>query len=131
MARVTVEDCMQEAKDKFELVVLTAERAKRISSGAAITVDRDNDKDSVIALREIAKGTVSIESLRESLTARLQRMSKIDDIENDDEILDSSDDMSDEFEYILGGADLFENSEDLTDEDLNDGTYDSDVADDK
>lgn len=131
MARVTVEDCMQEAKDKFELVVLTAERAKRISSGAAITVDRDNDKDSVIALREIAKGTVSIESLRESLTARLQRMSKIDDIENDDEILDSSDDMSDEFEYILGGADLFENSEDLTDEDLTDGTYDSDVADDK
>lgn len=129
MARVTVEDCMREAQDKFELVVLTAERAKRIGSGAALTVDRDNDKDSVVALREIAKGTVTLESLRGSLTSRLQRLSNIDAIETDDEVLDS-DDMADDFGYILEGGDLFENADELSEEELSDADY-SDVVDDK
>lgn len=129
MARVTVEDCMREAQDKFELVVLTAERAKRISSGAVITVDRDNDKDSVVALREIAKGTVSLESLRVSLASRLQKLSNIDAMENDDEVLDS-DDMADDFGYILEGGDLFENSDELSEEELIDADY-SDAIDDK
>lgn len=129
MARVTVEDCMRGgAENKFELVALTAERAKRIGSGAAITVDRDNDKDSVVALREIAKGTVSLESLRASLSSRLQKLSNIDAIENDDEILDS-DDMSEDFEYILGGADLFQSSEELTEEDLSAVDYNDNIED--
>ncbi len=65
MARVTVEDCVEVVPNRFELVVLAAQRAKQISSGGALTVDRDNDKDSVVALREIAEHTVDTDTLRE------------------------------------------------------------------
>jgi DNA-directed RNA polymerase subunit omega len=67
MARVTVEDCIRVVENRFELVALSAERAKRIASGAPITVSKDNDKYSVIALREIAEGNISIIKLRELL----------------------------------------------------------------
>jgi DNA-directed RNA polymerase subunit omega len=67
MARVTVEDCILEVPNRFELVLVAAQRAKQISSGNPLTVDRDNDKDSVVSLREIADKTVSLPDLNESL----------------------------------------------------------------
>lgn len=65
MARVTVEDCILNVPNRFELVLMAAQRAKQISSGTALTVDRDNDKDAVVSLREIADSTISLEGLRE------------------------------------------------------------------
>lgn len=73
MARVTVEDCVEVVENRFELVALAAERAKNIAAGAPITVDRDNDKNAVIALREIASATVSVEKLKETLVQDQQR----------------------------------------------------------
>lgn len=65
MARVTVEDCIVHVPNRFDLLLLSAQRAKQISSGSPITVERDNDKDSVISLREIADQTVSLDDIRE------------------------------------------------------------------
>lgn len=67
MARVTVEDCIEIMPNRFELVVAAAQRAKQISSGAPLTVDRDNDKDSVVALREIAERSLKTEVLMEEI----------------------------------------------------------------
>ena len=67
MARVTVEDCILHIPNRFELVLLSAQRAKQISSGNPLTIDRDNDKDSVVSLREIADQTVSLEALEDVL----------------------------------------------------------------
>jgi DNA-directed RNA polymerase omega subunit len=67
MARVTVEDCVDKVPNRFELVMLAAHRAREISAGAPITVDRDNDKNPVVALREIAEETQSADDLRERL----------------------------------------------------------------
>jgi DNA-directed RNA polymerase subunit omega len=80
MARVTVEDCIAQVPNRFELVVLTAERARNISSGAPLTIERKNDKNPVIALREIAAGNIDIEKLRDSQVASLQKNNKMDDI---------------------------------------------------
>lgn len=73
MARVTVEDCVLRIPNRFELVLLSAERARELSSGFLPTVMRDNDKAPIIALREIAEETISIEGLRENLLQALQR----------------------------------------------------------
>lgn len=67
MARVTVEDCILCIPNRFDLVLISAQRAKQISSGNPLTIDRDNDKDSVVSLREIAERTVSLEQLEEGL----------------------------------------------------------------
>ncbi len=67
MARVTVEDCILHVPNRFELVLLASQRAKQITSGNPLTIDRDNDKDSVVALREIADRTVSLDDLNETL----------------------------------------------------------------
>lgn len=67
MARVTVEDCIMNVPNRFELVLLSSQRAKQISSGNPLTVDRDNDKDAVVALREVADKTISLEQLQEDL----------------------------------------------------------------
>ena len=71
--RVTVEDCIQIVPDRFELVLLAAQRAKQISTGNPLTVDRDNDKDSVVSLREIAEQTVSLDNLKEDLLNSFSR----------------------------------------------------------
>jgi DNA-directed RNA polymerase subunit omega len=79
MARVTVEDCMKVVENRFELVVIAAQRAKDICSGAKLTIERDNDKNAVISLREIAQENVSSSSLREIVVRNLQkRRSKFD-----------------------------------------------------
>jgi DNA-directed RNA polymerase subunit omega len=67
MARVTVEDCILQIPNRFELVLLASQRAKQIASGNPLTVDRDNDKDSVVALREIADKTIDLEAINEDL----------------------------------------------------------------
>jgi len=81
MARVTVEDCIDKVDNRFELVLLAGHRARMISSGAPITVDRDNDKNPVVALREIAQETVNPEDLKEDLIHSLQRYVEVDEPE--------------------------------------------------
>jgi DNA-directed RNA polymerase subunit omega len=83
MARVTVEDCVDKVPNRFELVMLAAHRAREISSGAAITVDRDNDKNPVVALREIADETQSADELRERLIESNQTQIEVDEPEDD------------------------------------------------
>ena len=73
MARVTVEDCIDKIPNRYELLMVAAQRAKDISAGSALTVNRDNDKNAVVALREIAEGTVNIEELQHSLVMGLQK----------------------------------------------------------
>ncbi len=84
MARVTVEDCVQKVPSRFELVLLAAQRAREISSGAPLTIDRDNDKDPVVALREIADGTITPEELREARIRSMQRYVERDEPEEDE-----------------------------------------------
>ncbi|ABS69061.1 MULTISPECIES: DNA-directed RNA polymerase subunit omega [Xanthobacter] len=81
MARVTVEDCIDKVDNRFELVLLAAHRARMISSGAQITVDRDNDKNPVVALREIADEHVGPEDLKEDLIHSLQKYTEVDEPE--------------------------------------------------
>lgn len=81
MARVTVEDCIDKVDNRFELVLLAAHRARMISSGQQITIDRDNDKNPVVALREIADETVSPEDLKEDLIHSLQKYTEVDEPE--------------------------------------------------
>jgi DNA-directed RNA polymerase subunit omega len=81
MARVTVEDCIDKVESRFELVLLAAHRARTISSGTQITVDRDNDKNPVVALREIAETTVSPGDLKEELIHNLQKYVEVDEPE--------------------------------------------------
>lgn len=86
MARVTVEDCVERVSNRFELVMLAAKRSREISSGSQITIDRDNDKNPVVALREIADETVPLEGLRDELVRGLQKHVEIDEPEEDDEM---------------------------------------------
>ena len=81
MARVTVEDCIDKVDNRFELVLLAGHRARMISSGSPITIDRDNDKNPVVALREIADETVSPEDLKEDLIHSLQKYTEVDEPE--------------------------------------------------
>ena len=83
MARVTVEDCIDKVDNRFDLVLLASHRARMISSGSQITVDRDNDKNPVVALREIAEKTVSPEDLKEDLIHSLQKYVEVDEPEPD------------------------------------------------
>jgi DNA-directed RNA polymerase subunit omega len=81
MARVTVEDCIDKVENRFDLVLLASHRARIISSGAQITVERDNDKNPVVALREIAETTVSPADLKEELVHSLQKYVEVDEPE--------------------------------------------------
>ena len=81
MARVTTEDCVTEIPNRFELIMTAAQRARKIGAGAPITVARDNDKNTVVSLREIAGRTVDLEEIQEDLTQSYQRVHESD---NDD-----------------------------------------------
>ncbi|MEO1551196.1 MAG: DNA-directed RNA polymerase subunit omega [Pseudomonadota bacterium] len=83
MARVTVEDCVDKVPNRFELVMLAAHRARELSSGAELTIDRDNDKNPVVALREIADETLTAEQLREAAVESHQRQIEVDEPEED------------------------------------------------
>jgi DNA-directed RNA polymerase subunit omega len=84
MARVTVEDCVEKVPNRFELVMLAAQRSRDISAGAEITVERDNDKNPVVALREIADETVDHEKLTDALIRSLQKVAEIDEPEEEE-----------------------------------------------
>ncbi|KPQ12222.1 MAG: DNA-directed RNA polymerase omega subunit RpoZ [Saliniramus fredricksonii] len=81
MARVTVEDCVDKVENRFELILLAGHRARMISSGAPLTVDRDRDKNPVVALREVADETISPEDLREQLIHSMQSYVEVDEPE--------------------------------------------------
>ena len=83
MARVTTEDCVDKVPNRFDLVMLAAHRAREISAGAPLTVDRDNDKNPVVALREIAEETQSADELRERLIESNQTQIEVDEPEED------------------------------------------------
>ena len=83
MARVTVEDCIDKVENRFELVLLAGHRARMISSGAPLTIDRDRDKNPVVALREIADETITPEDLKEELIHSLQKYVEVDEPEPD------------------------------------------------
>lgn len=83
MARVTVEDCVLKVPNRFDLVMLAAQRARDVSAGAPLTLDRDNDKNPVVALREIADETVNLETLHDTLIQGLQKHVEIDEIEEE------------------------------------------------
>lgn len=85
MARVTVEDCIDKVTNRFDLVLLAAQRAREISGGAELTLDRDRDKNPVVALREIAEETIKPDELQDALVSGLQKV-QIDDDEMPDEI---------------------------------------------
>lgn len=85
MARVTVEDCVDKIPNRFDLVLLAAQRARQISGGADLTIDRDRDKNPVVALREIAETTVKPRELEEALVSGLQRV-QLDDDDVADEV---------------------------------------------
>ena len=83
MARVTVEDCVDKVPNRFELVMLAAHRAREIAAGSTVTVDRDNDKNPVVSLREIADETQSADELRERLIESNQNQIEVDEPEED------------------------------------------------
>jgi DNA-directed RNA polymerase subunit omega len=83
MARVTVEDCVDKVPNRFELVMLAAHRAREIAAGSPLTVSRDNDKNSVVSLREIAEETQGADSLRERMISSHQTQIEVDEPEED------------------------------------------------
>lgn len=103
MARVTVEDCIDKIPNRYELLMVATQRAKDISSGAPITVAKDNDKNPVIALREIADETVSIEELQRSLVMGLQKYVEVEEPEEEElEILAAEKELSELDEQFSG-----------------------------
>jgi DNA-directed RNA polymerase subunit omega len=124
MARVTIEDCLEKVDDRFELVALSAQRARDIASGAELTIDRNDEKDTVISLREIAEETVSVDSLRENIVTSHQKEKNItfteiksDDFNNDDSI-DIDEEDADIHAAIAAEAELSDDSSDEDDSEL-------------
>jgi DNA-directed RNA polymerase subunit omega len=108
MARVTVEDCVDKVENRFELVLLAGHRARQISQGSQITVDRDNDKNPVVALREIADETISPEDLKEDLIHSMQKHVEVDEPEADGPAI-AANDLSEEIQDEITSFD--QNSE--------------------
>ncbi|MCA1907601.1 MAG: DNA-directed RNA polymerase subunit omega [Magnetospirillum sp.] len=115
MARVTVEDCVVKVPNRFELVLMAAQRARDISTGGHITVERDNDKNPVVALREIAEDTVELDHLRNSLVLGLQKHVEADEPEEDElEAFMPDSDMG--FENIASEEEAMEDGMSVTDD---------------
>lgn len=83
MARVTVEDCVLKVPNRFDLVMLAAQRARQIAGGAPLAVEKDNDKNPVIALREIADSSIDLDNLRQTVITSLQKVSESEEPEDD------------------------------------------------
>ncbi len=110
MARVTVEDCILQVPNRFDLVMKAAQRARDISAGAPLTLDRDNDKNPVVALREIADQTINLESLGDAIITGLQKQSEQDEpeediVEFDSPVIPSQPEQEAAGEAILGAED--------------------------
>jgi DNA-directed RNA polymerase subunit omega len=111
MARVTVEDCVDKVENRFELVLVASHRARMIGSGSKLTIERDNDKNPVVALREIAEITVSPGDLKEDLIHSLQKYVEVDEAEPEEPLIGTSNASVD-----LGDTQV--TSEHMTEEDL-------------
>jgi DNA-directed RNA polymerase subunit omega len=120
MARVTVEDCVLKVPNRFELVLLAAQRAREITSGSPLSIDRDDDKNPVVALREIADETVGLEHLRTSVVRGMQKHVEIDEPEESHE-LDAA-----LFGVAPPSAALVEEEADVETEDLDEEDEDED-----
>lgn len=123
MARVTVEDCIEHVPNRFELVALASQRARQIVSGSPLTIERDNDKDTVVALREIADQKVSLEALKTEVITSHQKFGKKDVIDDSNLAIPalSRADVADELKAMQSADD----AEDL----LSDADFADDVAD--
>lgn len=103
MARVTVEDCIDKIPNRYELLMVAAQRAKDIAAGSMLTLPRDNDKNTVVALREIADGTVSVEELQKSLVMGLQKYVEVEEPEEEEmEIMAAEKELADLDEQFSG-----------------------------
>ena len=102
MARVTVEDCIEKVENRFELIIAASQRAREISNGVTIEVDKDNDKNTVISLREIGDGAITYDDLKERYLKSLQKV-----IINNDE--DEDNDIEEEFSSYLNQEDANQN----------------------
>jgi len=120
MARVTVEDCVEKLPNRFELVMVAAQRARKIGSGSALTLERDNDKNPVVALREIAEGTVDVEELKEEIIRGKQRIIAMDD--DGEDVVDSMEGEEEWKAMTRGGGEFNMAEED--DDDLEPGLED-------
>jgi DNA-directed RNA polymerase subunit omega len=109
MARVTVEDCVEVVPNRFELVLLSARRARELSSGASLTLDRDNDKNPVVALREIAEQTIPLASLKDNVIRSLQRRHVFRD-ESDEDL---EQELQEAMNVTLEGIDAEDMDEDI------------------
>jgi DNA-directed RNA polymerase subunit omega len=118
MARVTVEDCVLKVPNRFELVMLAAQRARELSVGGQLTVDRDNDKNPVVALREIAETTIPIDKLKDSLIQGLQKHADTDEIgeEESTEMLELEESLIAAVQDGSLGAGTGDDDEDLAEE---------------
>ena len=116
MARVTVEDCIDKIPNRFDLVLAAAQRSRDISTGNPLTIDRDNDKNPVVALREIADETIDPDKLRNDIIKGLQKLSNPEFFENEDE--------EDEHEVHNRLEDKYTIDDELNDFKINNGSHD-------
>lgn len=118
MARVTVEDCIEKLPNRFELVMMAAQRTRKIASGSPLTIDRGRDKNPVVALREIAQGTVDPAEMKEELTRSHQMMVAYEDDDEDIDLMDGEE----EWEAMVSQAHAEESQGDdiYGDEDIDD-----------
>src|SRR3954451_19213995 len=117
MARVTVEDCVVKVPNRFNLVLLAAQRAREIAAGGELTVERDNDKNPVVALREIAEGSIDLDNVRQALISSLQKHVESEEPEDDAmELLAADSNVAGvPYEAIQDGAEIDESEGDLAD----------------
>ena len=100
MARVTVEDCIEKIPNRFDLVLSAAQRARAIQKGELLTIDRDNDKNPVVALREIAAETIEPDNLRDGIVKNMQRLNQ-----NEERVMDEASEMAKlDMDEMVGGA---------------------------
>jgi len=129
MARVTVEDCVEKVSNRFELVMLAAQRARKIGSGAPLLLDRDNDKNPVVALREIADDKIAPAELKEELIKNNQRVIEMDDSEDVIDHLDSEAEWNAiAAQRAAQGMEEFANIDDDEDEDFEEEAAPEDAA---
>ena len=124
MARVTVEDCIREIPNRFDLVMLASQRGRQIAAGSPLTIERDNDKNPVVALREIAEKTVNLDELQEGLIQGLQKHLKSDEPDEED-IIEL---LSEEHAYAGQVALQSEIEELALDDEISDDEEDEDIV---
>ncbi|XVN43014.1 MAG: DNA-directed RNA polymerase subunit omega [Candidatus Rickettsia vulgarisii] len=126
MARITVEDCTSKISDRFVLVALAAQRAKDINSGSRVTIENDRaDKPTVLALREIAAGHITVTALKDELLSRLRTKSRVEPIDDEEPSEAAIDAAEESFDYLPSGSDVY-----VTDDysDLEDQMFDDNVS---